>query len=144
MKELVTIMLAGQAFGIPVDEVRDVLAPPPMTPIPLAPPEVAGALNLRGHVVVAIDLRKRLGLPPAAEGARVMCVVVEVDGELYCFLVDRVGDVLRPADDMIEHGTSVLDPAWRQVAAGICRLDDCLLVVLDVGKAIHLEVKAAA
>ncbi len=144
MKELVSIMLAGQTFGIPVGEVRDVLAPPPMTPIPLAPAEVAGALNLRGRIVVAIDLRKRLGLPPAPEGARAMCVIVEFEGELYSFLVDRVGDVLRPPDDAIEHGTSVLDPVWRQVSAGICRLDDCLLVILDVAKAVDLGAKAAA
>jgi len=142
MKELVSIMLAGQAFGIPVGEVRDVLAPPPMTPIPLAPPEVAGALNLRGRIVVAIDLRKRLGLPPAPAGAAQMCVVIEFEGEL--FLVDRVGDVLRPEDDAIEPGTSVLDPAWRQIAAGICRFKDCLLVVLDVARAVDLGARAAA
>jgi len=144
MRELVSIMLAGKGFGIPVGEVRDVLAPPPMTPIPLAPAEVAGALNLRGRIVVAIDLRKRLGLAPAPEGAAQMCVVVEFAGELYSFLVDRVGDVLRPEDDAIEHGTSVLDPAWRQIAAGICRLDHGLLVILDVGRAVDLGARAAA
>jgi purine-binding chemotaxis protein CheW len=144
MKELVSITLAGQVFGIPVEEVRDVLAPPPMTPVPLAPPEVAGALNLRGRIVIVIDLRKRLGLPPAAEGTVPMCVVIEWEDELYAFLVDKVGDVLRPADETFEHGTSVLDPTWRQVASGICRLEDYLLVVLDVGRAVELGVRAAA
>jgi purine-binding chemotaxis protein CheW len=144
MRELVTIMLAGQLFGIPVEDVRDVLAPPPMTPVPLAPPEVAGALNLRGHVVIVIDLRKRLGLPPLADDATPMCVVIEQAGELYAFLADRVGDVLRPADETIEHGTAVLDPLWRQVAAGICRLETSLLVMLDVARAVELGVRAAA
>ena len=144
MRELVSIELAGQAFGIPVEQVRDVLAPPRMTPIPLAPPEVAGALNLRGRIVVAIDLRKRLGLPPVAEGARGMCVVIEFEEELYSFLVDRVGDVLRPAEELVEHGTTVLDPGWRQVSAGICRLDDCLLVILDIAKVVDLAVRLAA
>ncbi len=144
MKELVSITLAGQIFGIPVEQVRDVLAPPPMTPVPLAPPEVAGALNLRGRIVIVIDLRKRLGLPPAPDDVVPMCVVIELAGELYSFLVDKVGDVLRPADETIEHGIAVLDPAWRQVAAGICRLEDCLLVILDVAKAVELGARAAA
>jgi purine-binding chemotaxis protein CheW len=144
MRELVSITLAGQAFGIPVEEVRDVLAPPPMTPVPLAPPEVAGALNLRGRIVIVIDLRKRLGLPPQADDGKPMCVVIERADELYAFLVDRVGDVLRPADETIEHGTAVLDPLWRQVAAGICRLENSLLVVLDVARAVELGPRAAA
>ncbi len=144
MRELVTITLAGQLFGVPVEDVRDVLAPPPTTPVPLAPPEVAGALNLRGHIVIVIDLRKRLGLPPLADDMRPMCVVIEQAGELYALLVDRVGDVLRPAEETIEQSTTVLDPLWRQVATGICRLESSLLVMLDVARAVELGARAAA
>jgi purine-binding chemotaxis protein CheW len=144
MSELVTITVGGHTFGIPVGDVRDVLAPPPLTRVPLAPPEVAGALNLRGRIVIAIDLRKRLGLPPAAAGTVSMCVVVACGDELYSFLVDRVGDVVRPDPASFEQSLSALDVHWRQLASGICRLEQGLLVVLDVAKAIELGAQAVA
>jgi purine-binding chemotaxis protein CheW len=144
MSEFVTVALGDHTFGIPVEEVRDVLTPPPLTHVPLAPPEVAGALNLRGRIVIAIDLRKRLGLPPAAANTAPMCVVVESGGELYSFLVDRVGDVLRPDPMSFEQSLLALDVHWRQLASGICRLEHGLLVVLDVAKAIELGARAVA
>src|SRR5580692_5233269 len=60
----VTLTVAGQLCGIPVLGVRDILAEQPITRIPLAPPDIAGSLNLRGRIVTAIDLRRRLNLPP--------------------------------------------------------------------------------
>src|SRR4051812_34042909 len=77
-----TLTVAGQLCGVPVLAVRDVLGAQAITRIPLAPQEVAGSLNLRGRIVTAIDLRRRLGLPTRAGGGA-MSVVVERDGELY-------------------------------------------------------------
>src|SRR4051794_13062050 len=92
--EFVSITVAGQHFGIPVLQVQDVLGPQRITPIPLAPPEVAGSLNLRGRIVTAIDLRTRLRLPKLPDGEVGMSVVVDHGGELYSILVDAVGEVL--------------------------------------------------
>ena len=74
---------------------RDVFVPRGLSPVPLAPPEVAGLLNLRGRIVTAIDLRRRLGLPPRDDGGAPVAVGIEERGELYGLIVDGVGDVLR-------------------------------------------------
>jgi purine-binding chemotaxis protein CheW len=91
----VTVVTGGQLFGLPLERVRDVFVPRGLSTVPLAPPEVAGLLNLRGRIVTAIDLRRRLGLPARAEGAIPVAVGIEERGELYGLIVDRVGDVLR-------------------------------------------------
>lgn len=142
-RDLVSVVVAGHAFGIPVEHVRDVLPPPRMTRIPLAPPEVAGMLNLRGRIVVVIDLRRRLGLDPAPADPRGMYVVVEHEGELYSLLVDAVGEVLRPEAASFEDNPATLDPVWRDVSAGIYRLEGGLLVLLDIARTLALRAAAA-
>src|SRR5271165_3855095 len=93
--DFVTMFIEGQMFGIPVLMVQDVLGPQKITRIPLAPPEVAGSLNLRGRIVTAIDVRMRLQLPQRAPDAGAgMSVVVDMKGELYSLKVDQVGEVL--------------------------------------------------
>ncbi|QXM25272.1 chemotaxis protein CheW [Elioraea tepida] len=131
-EEFVTLTVGGQLCGIPVLTVRDILGPQSVTRVPLAPPEVAGSLNLRGRIVTAIDLRRRLGLSPAGEGARAMSVVVEVSGEFYSLLVDQVGEVLSLDGETREANPPTLDPRWRSVSSGVFRLQDKLMVVLDV------------
>jgi purine-binding chemotaxis protein CheW len=143
-RDLVSVVVADHTFGIPVEHVRDVLLPPRMTRIPLAPPEVAGMLNLRGRIVVAIDLRQRLGFEPAPAGKRQMCVVVEHEGELYSLLVDAVGEVLCPEEASFEGNPSTLDPVWRDVSAGVYRLEGVLLVLLDIARTLDLRSPSAA
>lgn len=138
-KDYLTIIIAGQMFGVPVLQVQDVLGTQKVTRIPLAPPEVAGSLNLRGRIVTAIDVRKRLGLEAAASDAapaKNMSVVVEHENELYSLVIDRVGDVLTLYDKDFEHNPPTLDPLWRGVSQGIYRLDKQLLVILDVARLI--------
>lgn len=126
--------IEGQMFGIPVLTVQDVLGPQKITRIPLAPREVAGSLNLRGRIVTAVDVRLRLGLPNNAAENKGMSVVVDQSGELYSLLVDQVGEVLSLPAAKFERNPPTLDPMWREFSAGIYRLDDKLLVVLDVAK----------
>jgi purine-binding chemotaxis protein CheW len=142
--EFVSITVAGQLFGIPVLQVQDVLGSQRITRIPLAPPEVAGSLNLRGHIVTAIDLRTRLRLPPLAEGQSGMSVVVDHGGELYSIMVDAVGEVLSLGAETAERNPPTLDPVWREVSGGIHRLDDTLLIVLDVARVLDFTVGAGA
>lgn len=132
--DFLTIMIADQIFGIPVLQVQDVLGEQKVTRIPLARPEVAGSLNLRGRIVTAIDVRCRLNLPPREDKQKEMSVVVEHDGELYSLIIDEVGDVMTLHDTDFENNPATLDPLWRSVSAGIYRLDQQLLVVLDVPK----------
>lgn len=129
---VLTLTVGGQPCGVPVLVVRDVLGTQTITPIPLAPPEIEGAMNLRGRIVTALDLRRRLGLAPRPEGAQPMSIVVEHGGELYAMLADAVGDVvpLPPADRAPNPPT--LDAVWRDVSRGVHRRDGQLLIVLDV------------
>lgn len=132
--EFVTVILDGQMIGLPILSVRDIFQPQTITRVPLAPPEVAGSLNLRGRIVTAIDMRRRLLLEPLDEDAKPMSVVVEHDGELYSLIFDEVGDVMGLPDDRLERNPATLEPVWRDVSNGIYRLDAELMVVLDVAK----------
>jgi purine-binding chemotaxis protein CheW len=143
--EFVTIRLAGQLLGIPVLLVHDVLKPQNITKVPRSPSWVAGVLNLRGKIVTAIDLRARLGLPPR-EGASGpgMSVVVEHKGEPYSLLIDSVGEVLALDDTHFERNPVTLDATWREVSEGIMRLENELLVILDVRRLLELQLAKAA
>lgn len=136
---VLTLTVAGQLCGVPVLAVRDVLGVQSITPIPLAPREVAGSLNLRGRIVTAVDLRARLGLAPLGAARGAMSVVVEMGGELYSLLADEVGEVLSldPAERAANPPT--LDPAWRDVSLGVHRLGERLLVLLDVERLLVLS-----
>ena len=135
----VTLSVADQLCGIPVLSVRDVLGPQIITRIPLAPPEVAGSLNLRGRIVTAIDLRRRLQLAPAAPGRLQMSVVAEQGGELYALLVDQVSEVLTLPALQFERNPPTLPQEWARYSTGIYRLQDKLLVVLDIAKLLALS-----
>jgi purine-binding chemotaxis protein CheW len=131
-----TVTLDGQLCGLPARAVRDILSAQPVTRIPLAPPEVAGSLNLRGRIVTAIDLRRRLRLPPRPQAARHMSVVAEQAGELYALLVDDVSEVidLRPSE--MERNPATLPFNWTACSSGVFRLDGTLMVVLEADRLI--------
>lgn len=130
-----TLTVAGQLCGVPVLAVRDILGVQAITRVPLAPREVAGSLNLRGRIVTAIDLRRRLGLPEREPDApRPMSVVVEQGGELYSLLSDSVGEVLPLPAEGFAANPPTLDPLWREISRGVHRQDERLLIVLDVDR----------
>jgi purine-binding chemotaxis protein CheW len=134
----VTLTVADQLCGVPVLGVRDILGEHKITRIPLAPREIAGSLNLRGRIVTAVDLRRRLRLPePPADQPR-MSVVAEQGGELYALLVDQVSEVMSLKASAFERNPPTLPPAWAEFSSGIYRLDNRLLVVLDVAKLLAL------
>ena len=134
-KEFLTVIIAEQRFGIPILQIQDVLGEQSITNIPLAPQEVAGSLNLRGRIVTAIDVRKRLDIKDAGTSQdKTMGVVVEHENELYNLIIDSVGDVLSLKNNNFQNNPATLDPTWQGVSAGIYRLDEELLVILDVPK----------
>lgn len=140
----VTMTVDGQLFGIPVLQVQDVLGPQRIARIPLAPPEVAGFLNLRGRIVTAIDVRVRLGLVPRPSDKEGMNVVFELHGELYSLLVDKVGEVMTLSSANYEKNPPTLNAAWQNLSVGVYRLEGNLLIVLDVAKVLQLEQGLAA
>ena len=143
-EEFVTFTIAGQLFGIPVLQIQDVLSSYHITPIPLAPPEIIGSLNLRGRVVTAIDVRLRLGLAARPKDAESMSIVAENEGELYSLMVDSVGEVLALSQSAYERNLPTLDAKFRTFSEGIYRLDNQLLVVLDVKRLLDYERSDAA
>lgn len=140
----VTVLTAGQLFGLKLERVRDVFVPQALSTVPLAPPEVAGLLNLRGRIVTALDLRRRLGLPPREDGKPTVAVGIEERGELYGLIADKVGDVMWLPASQYEAVPTNLDPRWAYVCAGVYRLDGRILMVLDVDKILDFSQFGAA
>ena len=143
-KEYVTAVIGGQLFGLPILRVQDVFAPERLTVVPLSPPEVAGILNLRGSIVTLIDMRCRLGLGSREATQQPMAVGVESRGESYGLLIDSVGEVLKLDSQLWEPNPSNLDARLASVSTGIYRLDNQLLMVLDVDRVLDITVKAVA
>lgn len=125
------VTVAGQACGLPVTLVRQLLGPQVITPIPLAPSGVIGGFNLGGRIVTAIDLRQRLGLP-IADDASVINVIVEYAGALYSLIVDQVREVLPLQVSKTYPMPPRLDPLWQDLARNIYRSDDQMIVLLDI------------
>ena len=144
LSEYVTFTTAGQLFGLPIGRVQDVFKPANMTRVPLAGPEIAGVLNLRGRIVTAIHLSSRLDLQSHAQGMAPMAIGIESGAESFGLLVDSVGEVLKLPDSEREANPINLDRELARVSAGVFRLDGQLLVVLDVDRVLDLNVEAAA
>ncbi len=138
----VTLSLAGQLCGLPVGSVRDVLRQQAIAPVALSAPEIAGNLNLRGHIVTAIDLRRRLQLPPAPEGEQRYAVVTEEAGEMYALLADRICDVVTPDPLGFEPVPPTLPANWARYSAGLYRMENGLMIVLDLTQLLAFSAEA--
>lgn len=144
LKEYVTATVGDQLFGLPILRVQDVFAPDRITRVPLAAPEIAGVLNLRGRIVTLIDLRRRLGLGPRENGGPTMAIGVELQGESYGLLIDVIGEVLKLDEASREPNPANLDPNLAAVSAGIYRLEGQLLVVVDVDRVLDIGTRTIA
>jgi purine-binding chemotaxis protein CheW len=142
--EYVTVMVGDQMFGLPIDRVHDVFIASALTDVPLAPREIVGLLNLRGRVVTAMCLRRRLGLSDRGEDGRNMAVGLEHQGESYGLLVDQVGEVMKLTADTHEPNPVHMDRRWVKLSRGVHRLEDKLLIILDVDAVLSLEVQSQA
>ncbi len=135
MSRYVTFTIDDALYGVDVLRVQEAVHAQARTRVPLAPEGIAGLVNLRGQVVLTVDLRPRLGLPAAPPDADRMMVVVQVDGEPTSLLVDTVGDVVDVAPERFGPPPDTLQPELRPLIRGACRLDGRLLLVLDVDEA---------
>lgn len=128
-----TFQLAGDLFGVEVGRVQEVIREQPFTPVPLAPPHVAGLLNLRGQIVPAIDLRRRLGIPDSTGSPRTNVLVLDAEGPIS-LLVDEVGEVTNVTHDSFEECPDTLRTAAREFLRGVHKLTNGLLLVLDLDR----------
>jgi purine-binding chemotaxis protein CheW len=137
--EYVSVTIGDQLFGLPIGRVQDVFVADRMTKVPLAPPEVAGILSLRGRLVTVIDMRARLDLGARDPSQPPVSVGIEIGGEFYGLLVDRVGDVIQISAEAMAAKPANLDPGIEAVSTGVCWLKDRLLVVLDVDRILNIK-----
>ena len=134
--QLATFRLDGDLYGVEVEHVQEVLRSQGLTRVPLAPPAVAGLINLRGQVVTAIELRERLGRPPRPAGHDAVVIVVRLHGEAVSLLVDSIADVVDVDAADFEAPPDTLDGQARELIRGAYKLDGTLLLALDVHRAV--------
>jgi purine-binding chemotaxis protein CheW len=137
-RQYATFEVADQLFGVEVHAVQEVLAFSEYTAVPLAPASVAGLFNLRGQVIAAVDLRVRLGMPAQTLDGPVMNVILRAEGEPVSLLVDRIGDVIE-LDDEIEPLPDTISGPRRDLVLGTLKLEDRLMLALDVARATETE-----
>ena len=143
LREYVTAEIGGELIGMPILRVQDVFIPEGPTRVPLAPPEIAGVLNLRGRIITLVDMRRRLGLTGGGDKAA-LAIGVELRGESYGLLIDAIGEVLKLDEDAQEANPVNLDPRLARVSTGIHRLNDRLLMVLDVDRVLDIAAQSMA
>lgn len=135
-----TFVVDGYYFGVEVERVQEVLRFQELTRVPLAPPVVDGLINLRGQIVTAVNLRKRLALREPAAGHLPMSVILRSDDGAVSLLVDEIGEVLSVAGDLAEPPPETLQGLGRELIRGVYKLDGRLLLVLDADKAMAASV----
>ena len=137
-KQYSTFYLNGLFFGVEVLKVQEVIRYQEMTRVPMAPRMIEGLINLRGQIVTAIDLRRRLELPPRAQGQLPMNVVVRSEDGAVSLLVDEIGDVVEIQDDTYERPPETLSGVARELIQGVYKLKERLLLILDTERTVSL------
>ncbi|HWG03956.1 MAG TPA: chemotaxis protein CheW [Beijerinckiaceae bacterium] len=127
-----TLVVDGEIFGLPVACVHTIFRATAVTVVPLGPREVVGLVNLRGNIVTAVSLRRRLGLEDdeAREGA--LAIGIEHEGETFALFVDELGDVITVSEDFLIPAPPHFSPARLEITAAVYRLESRILPVLDL------------
>jgi len=135
-----TFFINNLFFGVEVDKVQEVIRYQTLTRVPLAPPEISGLINLRGQIVIAIDLRRRLAFDERQPEQLPINVVMRSDEGAVSFLVDDIGEVLEVDDSAFEIAPSTLSRGQRDLILGAYKLKDKLLLALDAEKIMDFAV----
>jgi len=142
--QFATFEVDGTLFGVEVGHVQEVLSFSEYTAVPLAPAAIGGLFNLRGQVIAAVDMRVRLGLPRHAMDGPVMNVILRGDDEPVSLLVDKIGEVIELDDEGFEPPPDTLSGKARELVKGTYKVDDRLMLALDVNAAIDTGATASA
>lgn len=138
-RQLCTFYLDGHFFGVDAQSVQEVIRYQEMTRVPLTPECVNGLINLRGQIVTAIDMRKRLGLQDRPAEKLPMNVVVRSDEGAVSLLVDQIGDVIEVSSEDFETPPDTLRGSARDLVQGAYKLDGKLLLVLNTTETVQLS-----
>jgi purine-binding chemotaxis protein CheW len=137
--EFCTFYVNGHYFGLDVLKVQEITRYQEMTCVPLASPVVRGLINLRGQIVTALDLRRRLDMDDRPEDQQPINVVVHTDDGAVSLLVDEIGDVLKVSRDVFENPPETLQSAARDLIQGAYKLPDRLLLILDTERLVSVS-----
>ncbi len=135
-QQFCTFFLQDQFFGVPVQQVQEVIRYQEMTRVPLVAAVIRGLINLRGQIVMAIDLRRRFGMVERPASQLPMNVVVRTEDGAVSFLVDEIGDVLEVEEEGFEQPPGTLQGEARELVRGVYKLQDRLMLVLDTERAV--------
>jgi purine-binding chemotaxis protein CheW len=138
-RQYCTFFLCDQYFGLDVLQVQEIIRYQEMTQVPLASPVVRGLINLRGQIVTALDLRRRLELRERPPEQLPINVVVQTDDGAVSLLVDEIGDVLSVSDREFERPPETLLGTARELIQGAYKLDGRLLLILDIARTVNLS-----
>jgi purine-binding chemotaxis protein CheW len=141
-QQYATFFVDGMYFGIDVLKVQEVLRAQEMTRVPLAPQVIEGLINLRGQIVTAIDMRRRLKLPQRDSDVAPANVVVQSDEGSFSLLVDEIGDVVEVSQSCYELPPVNMPSAQRALIEGIYKLEGALLLVLNTDRTLNLQFEA--
>jgi purine-binding chemotaxis protein CheW len=133
-----TFYLDGQYFGLDVLKVQEIIRYQEMARVPLASPAVRGLINLRGQIVTAIDLRRRLELRDRPSDQLPLNVVVKTEDGAVSLLVDEIDDVLEVSEKLFERPPETLQGTARELILGAYKLPGRLLLILDVERAVQV------
>ena len=143
-RSIFTVGAADETLGIPVSFVHTIFRISRITPIPLGPAEVIGLVNLRGKIVTAVSLRRRLGLVDAASHEGAIAIGIEHRGESFALLVDEVGDVMTISESARIMPPANLRPSRLSLTSAVFRLEEGILSVLDMDVVLDFNRAASA
>jgi purine-binding chemotaxis protein CheW len=143
-RQFCTFYLDHLLFGVESLKVQEVVTYRELRPVPLAPPVVSGLMNLRGQVVVALELRRQLELPERPVDMTPICLVVRAASGTVCLLADEVGNVVEVDEQTFEASPETLSPRLRTVILGVHKLEHKLMHVLDTDQACEIRAVSQA
>lgn len=132
--QLVTFKIADEEFGVDILRVQEIIRMMPITKVPKAPFFVEGVINLRGKVIPIIDMRRRFGMATNAHDGQTRITVMDLQGQVVGFVVDAVREVLRIKESTVEAPPQVVAGIGSDYLKGVGKLDDRLLILLDLDK----------
>jgi purine-binding chemotaxis protein CheW len=138
-RQFCTFYLNHLLFGVESQKIQEVVTHRELRPVPLAPRVVSGLMNLRGQVVVALELRRQLELPDRSPESKPVCLVVRTASGTVCLLADEVGNVVEVQEDTFEPSPETLSPRLRSVILGVHKLEHQLMHVLDTEQACQVS-----
>ncbi len=131
LQQYCTFHVGDLLLGIEVLQVQEVIRFHEITGVPLAPRLVRGLINLRGQIVMAVDLRERLGLPPLPGGLQPLNIVIRTSDGPVSLLADEIGDVLELDPSILEAPPETVPPIIKELVIGIHKYQDNLILIVD-------------